>query len=158
MLSAQAFVETDRAGRYLVQACRHFSNKGRHLSDAAARHDGAAGARHRAAEARHSAALPGQPGAVAGQLDAVAGQPSPAGDVQVEWSETEGLISFGWGRASLQATATTLVLRVEADSAEGLRRLQELLADHLQRFGRRAHLAVAWQPAGIPGTADRAQP
>jgi hypothetical protein len=151
MLSAQAFVETDRAGRYLVQVCRHFSNKGRHLSGSAARPGGAAGTTHPAAGARHSAASPGQP-------DAVAGQVPSAGDVGVEWSATEGLITFGWGRASLQATATALVLRAEADSAESLHGLTELLAGHLRRFGRRDHLTVTWQPAEVPGTADTARP
>ncbi|WP_067016453.1 DUF2218 domain-containing protein [Streptomyces dysideae] len=32
MLTAEAHVETERPGRYLVQLCKHFSNKGRHLS------------------------------------------------------------------------------------------------------------------------------
>ena len=31
MLAAEAHVETDRPGRYLVQLCRHFTHQGRHL-------------------------------------------------------------------------------------------------------------------------------
>ena len=207
MLSAQAFVETDRASRYLVQACRHFSNQGRHLRGLGARHARFAGARPRGVDAgrpgaeaagRHDAetshagllarggdtaaggsdtaawggdsaaggsgtaaggsgATAGHTGAAARHSGADAGRMVPAVDVQVEWSDTDGLINFGWGRASLQATVTALVLRAEADSAEGLRRIQELLAGHLQRFGRRDHLTVTWQPTDVPGTAATAQ-
>jgi hypothetical protein len=31
MLTAEARVQTRRPNRYLVQLCRHFSNRGRHL-------------------------------------------------------------------------------------------------------------------------------
>ena len=45
--------------------------------------------------------------------------------VQAEWSETHGVIHVQpWGRCTLEATATTLVLRVEATGEDGLRRLQ----------------------------------
>src|SRR5690242_17806969 len=155
MLSAQAFVETDRASRYLVQACRHFSNKGRHLRGLGARHAGFAGAhqpsgadagrpgagapgRHGAAASHagplagdggtaggltgtagdhrgtadgptgtaggHGGTADGPTGTVSGHSGAGAGRMRAAEDVQVEWSDTDGLINFGWGRASLQAT------------------------------------------------------
>ncbi|MFJ9374799.1 DUF2218 domain-containing protein [Streptomyces sp. NPDC101455] len=32
MLTAEARIPTDRPGRYLVQLCKHFDNKGRHLT------------------------------------------------------------------------------------------------------------------------------
>ncbi|WP_406118496.1 DUF2218 domain-containing protein [Streptomyces sp. NBC_00989] len=32
MLTAEAHIPTDRPGRYLVQLCKHFANKGRHLT------------------------------------------------------------------------------------------------------------------------------
>jgi hypothetical protein len=65
----------------------------------------------------------------------------------VEWSDTDGLVDFGWGKCVLRASAGTLTLRAEADDDENLRRVQDLVAGNLGRFGRRDHLAVEWRPA-----------
>jgi uncharacterized protein len=65
--------------------------------------------------------------------------------VQAEWSDTHGVIHFEpWGRCTLEATTTTLLLRVEATGEDGLRRLQDVIAADLGRFGRRDHLTVNW--------------
>jgi uncharacterized protein len=71
--------------------------------------------------------------------------------VQAEWSDTHGVIRFEpWGRCTLEATATALVLRIEATGEDGLRRLQDLVAADLARFGRRDHLTVEWNPGPDP--------
>ena len=40
MLTAEAQVETERPGRYLVQLCRHASQMGQHLRQRPRTHDG----------------------------------------------------------------------------------------------------------------------
>jgi hypothetical protein len=67
-------------------------------------------------------------------------------DVQVASSENEGQLTFAaWGTCTLTAEASTLTLRVEAKDEDGLRRIQDILSNDLDRFGRRDGLVVAWQ-------------
>ena len=81
------------------------------------------------------------------------GQPPPK--VQhVECSETSGMISFGWGRCTMQATPGTLTLRAEAADDESLQRVQDIVARDIERFGKRNQLTVSWQRA----QASSAQP
>jgi hypothetical protein len=75
--------------------------------------------------------------------------------IHVEWSETHGIVSFGWGQCTMQASTGILTLHAEADSEENLQRVQDVVARHLGRFGRRDHLAVNWQRPGTPGTQPR---
>ncbi|MXM64823.1 DUF2218 domain-containing protein [Streptomyces sp. HUCO-GS316] len=121
MPTAEAHVPTDRPGRYLAQLCKHFSNKGRHLDHRPRAHQG-------------------------GGPDARRRPPDfdPA-QIQVEWSGSRGTVTLPWGRCTLQASEGLLTLRVEAADAEDLRKLQDLLAGHLGRFGRRDELWVDWQ-------------
>ena len=72
MLTAEASVETDRPGRYLTQTCQHLSNQGRHLGTG------------KGLLSRH------RPGGHQG------GHPRPvtAEQVQVEWTETEGTVTW----------------------------------------------------------------
>jgi len=68
----------------------------------------------------------------------------------VEWSETSGSLILNWGQCTLQATPGTLTLCAEAADAENLTRIQDLVTERLEKFGRRDHLTVAWRrtPAG----------
>lgn len=120
MLTAEAHIETERPSRYLVQLCRHFNNKGRHL-----------GHRPRAHQGGDAQALR--------EMQAVAAQ------AHVEWSDTHGSVSLPWGQCIMQATPNVLTLRIEAADEENLRRLQDLLAGHVERFGRRDRLKANWQ-------------
>jgi len=43
------------------------------------------------------------------------------------------------------------MLRVEAADEDNLRRLQDLIASRLERFGRRDRLTVTWQRPGQAG-------
>lgn len=67
----------------------------------------------------------------------------------VDWSDTHGILTLSWGRCVLDADPTTLTVRVEADSEENLRRVQDLVAADLERFGRRDQLSVTWQQAVV---------
>ncbi len=74
----------------------------------------------------------------------------------VEWSETRGTISFGWGRCTMQATPGTLTLRAEADGEQNLQRILDIVAADIERFGKRDHLTVNWQRLQAP-TVQRGQ-
>jgi hypothetical protein len=68
--------------------------------------------------------------------------------VEAEWSQTDGVINFGWGRCTVQAAADALLVRVEAADEEKLRRIQELVTRNLTRFSTREPLTVSWQLTG----------
>ncbi|MGH3192518.1 MAG: DUF2218 domain-containing protein [Streptosporangiaceae bacterium] len=68
----------------------------------------------------------------------------------VEWSDTDGTLTFSWGRCMMQAGPGTLTVRAEAANEENLQRIQDLIARNLERFGRRDHLKVNWQRPGAP--------
>jgi hypothetical protein len=72
-------------------------------------------------------------------------------EVRVECSETHEIVRLPWGQFTLQATPDTLTLRAEATDEDQLRRIQELIATRLERFGRRDHLKVDWQRRSAPG-------
>src|SRR5882757_943405 len=78
----------------------------------------------------------------------VSGHQHPIREVRahVEWSDTHGIINLiPWGTCTVEVTARALTLRAEATNEENLRRLQNLVADRLESFGRRDHLTVIWQ-------------
>jgi hypothetical protein len=80
------------------------------------------------------------------------GQPPP--EVRhAEWSGTHGTVSLDWGQWTVQAAPGTLTLRAEAADEANLRRIQDMLTTRLEKFGRREHLTVTWQPAVSPGAA-----
>jgi hypothetical protein len=65
--------------------------------------------------------------------------------------EAEGdRIHIGEGSCLLVVGATSLQLRAEAPDEDGLRRVEDVVARHLVRFGRRNELVVAWSEA-TPG-------
>ncbi|MFD4501395.1 DUF2218 domain-containing protein [Streptomyces sp. NPDC058457] len=121
---AEAHVTTDRPSRYLVQLCKHFSNKGRHLGHRPRSHH--TGADETASAARHK------------PLDIAPDQ------IRVEWSDTHGRVTLPTGECELRAAEGELFLRFEADTDEDLRTLQDLLTMHVGRFGRRDELRVEW--------------
>ena len=65
--------------------------------------------------------------------------------VNVEWSDTHGIITFDWGRCTLRAEPDALTLSAEAPDEEGLRRVKDLVGGHVERFGSRDHLSVTWR-------------
>jgi hypothetical protein len=77
-------------------------------------------------------------------------------DIQrAEWTDADGKLVLSWGQCTLHAAPGTLTLRAEAADQESLSRIQDLVAARLEKFGRREHLTVTWQPAQPP-TAHRA--
>jgi hypothetical protein len=132
----EARVPTDRPGRYLVQLCKHFSNKGRHLKHRPRAH----GPDAEASAERH-------------------GLPEIQPDrIHVEWTDTHGTLVLPWGKVSLQAATDVLLLRVEAGNEQDAQRLRDLLTTHLHRFGRRDELQVTWESRGETGMRPAAGP
>jgi hypothetical protein len=121
MPAAQARIETERASRYLTQLCQHVQSiysKRGPLSHA-----------RRMPLAGHAPERPAQP-------------------PRVEWTGTQGTVSFGDTAITLQAGPDALILHAEAASEEGLQHAQELVTGLLARISRRDHLSVTWQRAG----------
>jgi hypothetical protein len=69
----------------------------------------------------------------------------------VEWTDTDGTLTFSWGRCAVQAGPDTLTVRAEAANEENLQGIQDLITRNLERFGRRDHLKVTWRRPVAPG-------
>lgn len=69
-----------------------------------------------------------------------------------EWSATSGTVQLDWGGWTMQVGPGTLQLRAEAADEASLQRIQDMLTARLEKFGRREHMTVSWQPPRAPGT------
>jgi hypothetical protein len=126
MLTAQAQVHTDQAERYLTQFCKHATGMANSRAHRLLAH--AAG------------------GAVA------------RGEVRLraECTASHGVVEFEpWGLCSMSATRTGLLVRVEAKDESSLRRMQEIIGNDLERFGRRDGLVVQWHVSEVPSHSER---
>jgi len=65
--------------------------------------------------------------------------------VDASFGEDSGYIQFDFGRCDLHARAGTLTIDVSAADVEGHERMERVIGSHLERFGRRDGLSVAWQ-------------
>jgi hypothetical protein len=74
-------------------------------------------------------------------------QANPHMQAHAEWSDDQGVISFGDGRCVLRAGPQALTLRAEASDEQTLGRLQERIAGRVEQVGRRDGLTVSWRPA-----------
>jgi len=68
--------------------------------------------------------------------------------LDVDFDERSATIPFAFGRCELSAQDGVLVLEAIAPSAGELERVQDVIAGHLERFGRRDELSVSWAAAG----------
>jgi hypothetical protein len=75
--------------------------------------------------------------------------------IEVSWSETRGSVDFGWGRCTLHADPDVLNLRVEADQADDIERLQELVTRHIERLASGEQAAMVWSSSGEPAASPR---
>jgi uncharacterized protein len=65
--------------------------------------------------------------------------------LDASFGDDAGYIQFDFGRCSLHASAGVLALEVTAGDEESHERMERVIASHLERFGRRDELSVAWQ-------------
>src|ERR1700743_1847774 len=71
--------------------------------------------------------------------------------VPASFGEREGKISFEAGEVRLRATPENLTVEADAETPEGLDRLEDVIARHLRRFAfREPDLAVEWRRAPAP--------
>jgi hypothetical protein len=123
MLTAEARIDTDRPSRYLIQFCKHATAMGSAGGHGPRVHLGGMLARREV-------------------------------QVHAEWSDAAGTVTFTpWGTCTMQATANTLTVRVEATDEENLRRIQDVVIRDLDRFSRRDPLTVTWQQPEAPSAA-----
>lgn len=81
-----------------------------------------------------------------------AGHRGGDGEVRhAEWTDSYGIIRTSWGECTLRSSPGALTVHVEAADDDNLRRLQDLIASRLERFGRRDRLTVTWQRPGKAG-------
>jgi uncharacterized protein len=66
--------------------------------------------------------------------------------VAVEEGPDGARLTFDAGVGTVRAEPDAVVLVARADDADGLARVQDVLARHLERFGQRQELVVAWGP------------
>ena len=59
-------------------------------------------------------------------------------------SPGHGIVAFDDGRCVATADPGVLVLTANADTAEALARIQDVVGRHLERFGQRNELRVEW--------------
>ena len=64
----------------------------------------------------------------------------------VEFDASLGSIAFPAGKTQLAADGEALSLALEAENAEDLERLKDVVARHLVRFAFREELLVEWRP------------
>jgi uncharacterized protein len=64
--------------------------------------------------------------------------------VDASFGEDSGYIQFEFGRCELRTSEGLLSLEVSAADAESLERMERVIGSHLERFGRRDELTVAW--------------
>lgn len=65
--------------------------------------------------------------------------------VDASFGDDTGYIQFEHGRCSLHASDGVMALEVTAGDEESHERMERVIASHLERFGRRDALSVAWQ-------------
>ena len=120
MLTAEADVQTEHAARYLGRLCSHAGKMG----------------------------TTGQRLGHRPRAHASGGTPPEVR--YVECSGSAGTVRLNWGQWTMRASPGLLAIRAEAADEESLRRIQDLLAARLQKFGRREHLIVTWRHPGTP--------
>lgn len=70
--------------------------------------------------------------------------------VERSGDDTDATLELNWGRCTMRAGPHALTVRAEAHDEENLRRVQDLIAADLRRFGRRERLAVNWRRPKAP--------
>jgi uncharacterized protein len=64
---------------------------------------------------------------------------------QIVGSPEGGRLVFGYGTGTVRPDPHGIVLLAEAEDAEALARVQDVLQRHLERFGARRELTVTWE-------------
>jgi uncharacterized protein len=65
--------------------------------------------------------------------------------ITARYEEDKGYIEFQAGKCEISVTPTLMTLQFEAENADNLSRLQEVIVDHLLRFSPNDNLQINWQ-------------
>ena len=65
--------------------------------------------------------------------------------VQATYDDNHGSVQFSIGNCEMQANGDSISFQVEADSAENLEQLKEVVGGHFERFTGEDALKVTWQ-------------
>jgi hypothetical protein len=65
-------------------------------------------------------------------------------ETHCDWTDDSGLIQFDFGACRLVAEEAALVLTAEGPDEASLTRVEQVTGSHLERFGARDELTVAW--------------
>jgi uncharacterized protein len=84
------------------------------------------------------------------QLIAHLGRKNPV--ESVDGSPDAGLLVFAYGTGTVRPEPGLLLLEAAAPDAESLARVQDVLGRHLERFGARRELVVAWSASEAPSS------
>lgn len=76
--------------------------------------------------------------------------------IEVAYDDTQGLARFPWGVCRLTALEDAIRFECEADDAEKLAQVQNVIDAHVALFSRKNPLRVAWE--GADGAANAPQP
>ena len=123
----EARIETEHSSRYLVRLCTHASSMGRTQGHGIRGH-------------RNEALSRGEV------------------EVKAQWSDTHGTVTFNpWGRCEIEATATALLLQIEAADEEQLRQLQDIVTRDLNRFSGSERFAIDWRRTDAASNVARSE-
>ena len=67
--------------------------------------------------------------------------------LDVRFDEREAVVAFAYGRAELAAGEAALVITADAETRSDLDRVEEVIASHLERFGRSDGLTSSSAPS-----------
>lgn len=66
--------------------------------------------------------------------------------VTAQFDANQGHVQFPYGLCQLSGDAETLLLQVQADDAQQLEQLKDVVGGHLEKFARRGEvITVVWQ-------------
>ena len=65
--------------------------------------------------------------------------------LDVRFDEREAVVPFAFGHAALEAGEDVLTITAHAQRPDDLRRVEQVVGSHLERFGKRDELVVAWR-------------
>ena len=65
--------------------------------------------------------------------------------IPVSFDEQQGRIEFSAALALLQASSAGLTLQVQADTAQDLEQIKQVVASHFERVAWQAELSLDWQ-------------
>jgi len=66
----------------------------------------------------------------------------------LDYADGHGVITLTAGRATLTSEPGVLAIVADSETEEGLALVRDVVERHLERFGRRAELAVEWVDGG----------